>query len=277
MSEPRTFPAGEPDGTAIRRPRSDPARRLALAVGGVLAIVLTGSAGIQMIDHTSGEVRRIEHRVFPATVERVRVTTPSGSIRIAGTDDHQVGVDGRLSGTVKVPAMSAGLDGTTLVVRAHCPVFWDCEASFDLRVPAGVAVDVESSSGDVQASDLRAPVRLSTSSGDVVVRRVAGSVSLHTSSGDIRASDVSARTLSASTSSGDVTLEAASVPENVSAHSSSGDVRIIVPRGGDAYDVTVDTSSGDRTVAVRTDPLSSHRLRATTGSGDVSVRYADEP
>jgi DUF4097 and DUF4098 domain-containing protein YvlB len=249
---------------------------LALGVGGVLALVLTGFAGLQVINNTSGEVRRIEHRVFPATVERVRLSTSSGSIRVTGADDHQVNVDGRLSGTVKVPAMTARLDGTTLVVQAHCPVFWNCEASFDLRVPAGVAVEAEISSGDVQASDLRAPVRLSTSSGDVVVRRVAGSVSLHTSSGDIRASDVSARTLTADTSSGDVTLEVASVPADVSAHTSSGDVRIIVPRSRDAYDVTVDTSSGDRTVAVRTDPLSTHRLRATTGSGDVSVRYAPE-
>jgi hypothetical protein len=249
---------------------------LALGVGGVLALVLTGVAGIQVISNTSGEVRRIEHRVFPTTVERVRVTTPDGSIRVAGTDDHQVVVDGRLSGTLKVPTMSARLDGTTLKVQAHCAVFWDCGASFDLRVPAGVAVEAESSSGDVQASDLRAPVRLSTASGTVVVRRVAGAVSLHTSSGDIRAGDVSARTLTAHTSSGDVTLEMSGVPEDVEADTSSGDVRITVPRGGDAYDVTADTSSGDRTVAVRTDPLSSRRLRATTSSGDVSVRYVPE-
>src|SRR5262249_31479421 len=151
MSEPGTLPPREPDGTGTQRPRPDPARMLAFGVGGVLALVLTGLAGLQVINNTSGEVRRIEHRVFPATVARVRLTPWSGWIRVAGTDDHQVAVDGRLSGTVKVPVMSARLDGTTLVVRAHCPEFWNCEASFDLRVPAGVAVEAESSSGDVQA------------------------------------------------------------------------------------------------------------------------------
>jgi DUF4097 and DUF4098 domain-containing protein YvlB len=100
-------------------------------------------------------------------------------------------------------------------------------------------------------------------------------LALRSSSGDVEATGVDVGDIDARTSSGDVTVELGSAPRQVDTVTSSGDVLVVVPYvlGDVYYDVEADTSSGDRVVDVRTDPLSDRRIEAHTGSGDVTVRY----
>jgi len=76
---------------------------------------------------------------------------------------------------------------------------------FVVRVPAGVAVDIENNVGNVSATGLRGDFRGDTGSGDVMVRDVTGDVEGDTGSGDVRVEGVTGE-LSVDTGSGDAVV-----------------------------------------------------------------------
>jgi DUF4097 and DUF4098 domain-containing protein YvlB len=256
-------------------------RFAALALGGLIAAAGAGFAGVELVDHTSGEAHHVERRAFH-DVQHLRVRSDSGDIRVVGTSSDVLEVEGRFSGSISTPEMSVRRAGGAVEVSADCGAFFfDCNAEFEVRLPAGTAIDAETSSGDVEAEGLAAActATLRTSSGDVGVRgSTCERITLRSSSGDINAEQVAATDIVARTSSGDLDVTTTTSPRRVEARTSSGDVTVVVPHDpAVAYDVDADTSSGDREVDVRTDPLSQRPIRAFTSSGDVSVGYASEP
>gem|GEM_PF-1397579 len=262
-------PAGDPRGGA---------RVAVLVIGALLAVTLAVAAGIQSVNLTTGQERRDEHVALPASVDRLEVRTSSGDLTFTGTAGDEAVVDARLSGTVHPPRLKVEIDGHTARVHADCEwqIMLSCEATLRLAVPAGVTVVGRSSSGDVQASGLTGPVDLRTSSGNVSADDCSGEARLSTSSGNVRATRLGSVTVSAHTSSGNVTLDMAVAPQKVDASSSSGNVRVTVPLGSATYDATAHTSSGSDSVRVATDPRSPRRIDARSSSGDVSIRYPDE-
>ncbi len=259
----------------------NPGRFAALALGGLIVIVGAGFGGIELVEQTSGEVHHVERRSFH-DAQLLQVRSGSGDIRVVGTSSDVLEVEGHFSSSVRVPEMSVRQSGGTVEVSTDCGTFFfDCNADFEIRLPASTTIDAETSSGDVEAAELAAActATLRTSSGDVSVRDSScDKVTLRSSSGGINAEQVEVTDIDARTSSGDVDIITTTNPRHVDARTSSGDVTVIVPFDpAVAYDVDVDTSSGDREVGVRTDPLSERSLRATTSSGDVSVGYASEP
>ncbi|WP_305789019.1 DUF4097 family beta strand repeat-containing protein [Symbioplanes lichenis] len=181
-----------------------------------------------------------------------------------------------------------------------------------VRVPAGSAVAAQVPAADVELRGRYSTVRvdassatitldtatgdahLKTTSGDVEVGQVGGALSAGSGSGQVRIGDVTGDVI-AHSSSGAVRIGSAA--GSVRAGSSSGDVEIGALRSGRA---DLKTSSGDVTVGVvagtsvwldlttssgRTNsdlPMTGApaggaaalELRATTASGDISVRRA---
>jgi hypothetical protein len=232
-------------------------RILALVVGGGLAVILTICSALNVAGWTVGTAHRSEHRVLRGDLQQVRIDGGSGDVTLVPTSGRNVVVDSRAEGTLWLPKLDTRIDGDRVTVNGHCHVvvFGSCGATFVVHVPAGVAVRVRASSGDVRASGLSGPVALETSSGDVA------------------GTELSAAVVSAHADSGDVDVDLVSAPRSVSASASSGDVSITVPRGDEAYDAQVESSFGDRHVGVRTDPGSARRLRAVTSAGDVTIGY----
>jgi hypothetical protein len=150
--------------------------------------------------------------------------------------------------------------------------FGGCDTSYVVVVPRTVKVTAESSSGDLQASDLSGGADLKSSSGDVEARTIAGDLRLRSSSGDLEAHDLAATTVDVGTSSGDVELTFDSPPTDVKVESSSGDVTVKVP-SDQPYKVEAETSSGDKQVFA-SDPSSTGSISVTTSSGDVDVERA---
>ena len=254
----------------------DPGRFAALAVGALLALGGTMIGGFQIVEWTSGRVEHVDHRVFPEGVERIRAHVGNGDIQLTGTAGAEVEVEARLGGRISVPELRAKqADGLLDVWIACGGPFWSCSADIEIRVPSGVPVEVRTSAGDIKALDLESPARLRSGAGDIRVEGASGGeLTMSTAAGDVRATDIGAPLVDADSASGDVLVELSAMPDDVDASSSSGDVRITVPDDGAAYNADVRTGSGDTRVGVRTDPLSPHRLRASTGSGDVSIGYA---
>jgi hypothetical protein len=225
---------------------------------------------------------------------RLVVHSSSGNVTVTGTSRDDIAGTAKRTWSFVQPKVTTTHVGDAVELSVSCG--WNisgyCGASFDLQVPAGTAVDLETSSGDVTATGLHADATLRTSSGNASATGVTGNVTAHSSSGDVTAtgvtgtlsldtdsgtiavSDSAAPRVDASTSSGDVRIDLAADSEAIDARTSSGGVAIRLPdTAGVAYRLDLHTDSGTTSGQVRTDPSSSRTITASTSSGDVSVAY----
>ena len=106
------------------------------------------------------------------------------------------------------------VDGDRLVVESErhsgsfsFSIFGSHYAYLDveIRMPASLAVEVDSGSGDIDARDL-ASLDFDAGSGDLNVENVAGELVVSVGSGDVEGSDIGRFRLK-STGSGDITLD----------------------------------------------------------------------
>jgi hypothetical protein len=270
------------------------AERLAgLLVGGGLALVFVLWAAFGVAGWTIGTASRTQHRVIPGPVNALRIDGTSGNdVAIEAGSGPDATVDSVAHGSFRAPRVRVEANGASIRVSGGCRSFWlgRCHVDITVRVPPGTAVQVDASSGDVSASGLSGPVRLSTSSGDVSASDLSGPAALHSgsgdtdahelagtaslvsSSGDVEGNGLTSPAVEAHAGSGDVDLLFSTAPQSVDAETGSGDVSLLVPRTA-AYAVHAETSSGHGVVGVRTDPHASRVLRARTGSGDINVLY----
>lgn len=254
-----------------RSGRSGMAGWLAVGVPLTAAALLFGSLNLVAL---VGSQSSVDTHTYHAAVSRVDVAISSGDVRIRRGHDGQVTVRESLTWAFWQPPASQRVSGGTLSVRTRCGfrVVARCQADYDVTVPAGVAVRVATSSGDVTVDRVLGSLTLGTSSGDIEVHGGRGALLAHTGSGSIEVTGSRAATVRTQTGSGDVALDFGQPPERVDAHTGSGDVRVLVP-GHDRYRVDGHTGSGDRSVSVVQDPDADRSITATTGSGDVKVGY----
>lgn len=267
-----------------------PGRRTALAVGLVVALTLIAFGSINVASALGQTTERIS-TTYRLRSDRLSVDVGSGDLRIVGDSGREVRVTTRLRYGLWKPAVEASSTATGLRLASSCHWLGFCDVDYTIAVPAGTALDLVTSSGDVTVRDVTGTVVARTSSGDMVLERLTGaSVEARSSSGDVRATDVTGRRLAlrassgdirgvrlgssevaARASSGDVRLDLRTAPDRVAAHTGSGDVRVELPRPEDGYHVRVDTGSGDATVEVPVNDGSDREIEATTGSGDVRL------
>lgn len=151
---------------------------------------------------------------------------------------------------------------------------------YNIRVPARYNVDLSTSGGDIDVSNLGGEAKVHTSGGDIKLASISGAVDAHTSGGDIHVDSTNGPTLlrtsggdievgrangrvDAKTSGGSIDIDYAA--STVSARSSGGSIRI-----KDALDaVDASTSGGSIHARISRQPRGDTRL--TTSGGDVVV------
>ena len=162
---------------------------------------------------------------------------------------------------------------------------------YEIHVPRSLALEIETSFGDVTAEEVSASLTVETGSGKTLVRRPVengpggakvlsrsgsveidgwnapgGSLSVETTSGDILGEGLSARSLALSSRTGDVTLTKIQTVAEASLESVSGDVS--VSGGSVGTRVGVKTQSGD----VSVQNLRAEQMTLETVSGDASLQ-----
>jgi hypothetical protein len=159
-------------------------------------------------------------------------------------------------------------DGSTLVVerkessRINPDMLLKGYVSIEITatVPAGIALDFLTGSGDLKIDDRAAAISIRSGSGDVAVGNAGAGFDMRSGSGDVRLQ--SARgTVKASTGSGDIFLGTIEGDTRVSTGSGEIDIENIVG------DLSLGTGSGDITVAASRGTAS-----VKTGSGDIEFR-----
>ena len=213
---------------------------------------------------------------YPVQGGALTVQTGSADLELRSDDVREITVTKKFDRNVFGSEPSEKYsDGKLEIKDTGCGFLsFGCATDYVVTVPKDVKVTIESTSGDLKASDLPAGASLKTSSGGIEVHAIGGDLSLKSSSGGVEAQDLTATSVTSQSSSGSVDLSFSGAPSSVQAESSSGDVTVRVPAGSETYKLETDTSSGDRsTESLRTDPDSSRTIKAKTSSGDVTVEY----
>ena len=177
-------------------------------------------------------------------VQALRVDGGDGDVHLTGAPSGSaLTVVEHITDGLTSPSRLARLGaGGVLHLSGGCTVVFSnsCGVSYTIAVPAGVAVDADSGSGNVDAQGIRA-----------------SHVHLDSGNGDVTATfDQAPTQLDASSGNGDVTLTVPNVTYAVHASSSNGNV-------------------ADSTL--RIDPSSPRTITASSGNGDVTIRAVGAP
>ncbi|GAB2653643.1 DUF4097 family beta strand repeat-containing protein [Kribbella swartbergensis] len=255
---------GRPPSTLSTERRYGIAISVALILGGVYW-ALTGLT----------EDTKVSHDSYPVVGQALTIEVRSADVEVRSGDGSEIRIERRFERNIFGSDPKESYEDGKLELRDTACGFlsFGCDTNYVLTVPKDVKVTLESSSGDLKVSGVPAGADLKSSSGSIEVHDVGGALQMESSSGDLEAHGLTATTVSTQSSSGSVDLDFATAPQSVESESSSGDVTIQVPSGPESYKLETDTSSGDETTNVRSDPAATRTIKAKTSSGDVKVEY----
>ncbi|MGW2161773.1 DUF4097 family beta strand repeat-containing protein [Nonomuraea sp. NPDC001699] len=220
--------------------------------GGLLAaaLVLTG-CGLESLGGSSNQ-DTVSYEVKDK-VSKLQVKSDAGDVVITETDGPAV----RVIETLRwrnddKPKPQHKVEAQALFVTYDCPSNWgSCSVDYKIEIPKGMAVDLDSGSGDI------------------TLRALSGQLTADLGSGDLDGSGMTGKKAYVKAGSGNVELKYAAAPDSTELECGSGDIVLKVPAG--AYNVKTDVDSGDSAVSVKSDPSSPRTISLTAGSGDVAL------
>jgi hypothetical protein len=173
------------------------------------------------------------------------VGSSSSSLQVRRVDDYTFG---------HVAQEQRSLTSGVLHISSRCPkiVLGSCSASYELEVPQSVAVNVQTTAGDVRMTGFSGDAALATHSGNVDVEAYCGF------------------NLSARSGFGNLHVATACAPQRLDLVTSSGDAVALVPPGH--YRIGASSGSGrQRVTGVTRDPRALFSIDVHSSSGAVSV------
>ena len=295
---------------------------LVIAIAG--SLLLPGPAPAETV--TAREQSRATVEARGVTV--LRVENPRGLVQVRPSTDGRIHLTAlklssaseswRAEQWARETRVETSIEGGRYVVRVRYPqrqairvnLFRLFKGDFDFpgvevrlafEIPARLAVQLETASGDLESFDLAGPQELSTVSGDIEVRNAGAPVQISTTSGNVTGAGLgrtrvrgvsgdvtldgvrgfldirstsgtleirgAADSVVMSTVSGDVWLDGA--PRGIDAGTTSGDVVIDGDAGGV---VRLRSTSGEVRLGL---DRGLRRAEASTVSGSIHVRLAD--
>jgi DUF4097 and DUF4098 domain-containing protein YvlB len=216
-----------------------------LAAGALVGFGLTGC----------GLARSTEMRSYQVDgrVDRLDVDSQDGDVEVRAGDGPV-----RVTETVHYrgakPSTTHAVEGGTLDLRNDdCagPRF-NCSVAYLVELPAGTAVKVRTSSGEIRLSGLT------------------GDVTVDTSAGEISGTGLGSAHTLAHTSAGKITLRYTAAPSAVDAKTSAGEVDIRLA-GAESYAIDADTRAGHTRIEVPTDPAATRKISAHSSAGGITI------
>jgi len=201
----------------------------------------------------SRPLQRTQSYLVSSHVGRILLRADVGAVSITGADRSTISITAHLVYRGRAPVVTRRVTHHWLDLGYACPPgSRDCGVSFDLTVPRRIGAILRLGVGDIRLSGL------------------AGVISAYTSTGRIQASGMATQTIVLDTGTGMISAGFTVPPQLVYARANTGSIGIRVP-SGTAYKVTASTQVGSVRVAVAQAAASSHVIRATTGTGTVTV------
>jgi hypothetical protein len=147
--------------------------------------------------------------------------------------------------------------GGTLTIVSRCPeqVLGSCRVTYRLTVPDNVPLEIETTSGSVRVTGVRASVHVTTGDGAITATGFCGFL------------------LRASSDSGNVRAASECSADRLELRSRSGDVRVVVPSG--RYQIDAQSDSGTSRIRGLTNvDEAPFQIQALSTSGNVFVEAA---
>lgn len=266
-------------------------RRKLLLPGLIVAVAVIAFGAYNLVALVAHDQTRENVRLDG--IDTIDIELSAGSVKLVGAPGTGVNGDRVVDSGLRAPRYSETVNGSTLTLRANCPVFsgFRCKVRYELTVPAGVrvtghnsgggieidgvngTVDVSSSGGGIDLTRTGGAVKASSSGGGINASGASGSLDLDSSGGGIKVTDGRGDQVIARSSGGGVTVQMVVDPTNIDASSSGGGVTVNVPNDGQGYAVDAHSSGGDTKVSVNTNSQSPRRIRADSSGGGVTVAY----
>ena len=208
----------------------------------------------------------LEHQIGPRGRFTLRAASGEVSVRGVEGDRVRVAVDDReaFEREFSVEARDGSLDIRQREKLGFNPFSRGNSVDFEVEVPHGAGVMIDTASGDVEALDLDGDKRFRTASGEIGLHRLAGPVDVETVSGDIDLEGQAPVDLQIKSVSGDIKVR---VPRlrRLDMGTTSGDMWLDAELHGDGP-FALRSISGDATIVGR----SGFRVEAEAITGDLS-------
>ena len=178
-----------------------------------------------------------------------------------------------LSGTAAKPGHSSWtLSGDTLQLGIDCSgLVFSCGSRFQVAVPPGMAVTVNSGSNTDTVSGLSAPVTVNGNQGGVNISGVSGPLQVSTGSGSVTATALRSPAVQVTTNQGSADISFAAAPQSVTVRCSTGNATVRVPTNGHQYHVLVSSGTGSASSNVPDDRQSSSVVQVSSSTHDATV------
>ena len=141
---------------------------------------------------------------------------------------------------------------------------------YEITVPAGVALNLRSGSGDVEVDNVGRYLSAQSGSGNVRAHGVHGPAAMESGSGDIELEEESQGDVKVRTGSGSIRVRG--LDGGFMAKTGSGDIEADGTLLGQA-----NLTTGSGSVRLHLNPDAHFNLEAETGSGDIRVRFPGAP
>ncbi len=258
-------------GTSVGTSRRN---RPLLVVGLVLLLLVIGTGAWFLITRVFlRSTVDLSAQVAAGNATSVTVQVDNADVVVRPSTDGQVRVHATGSAAGSDPVVTAAPSGAGIEIRAVCGSSWLSWCSLDVTVelPTALPMTVNGDNGDVEVSGLAGAISVYTDNGRITLDGPAAQVTAVSDNGDVVIDDSRATELKVETDNGDVTVTNLIAPTVLTADTDNGGIEIKVP--GDAkYIVATSTDNGSVDVKVGVDSDSNHRITATTGNGDISIR-----
>jgi len=239
----------------------------------LLLTALLGVTTVALADNTFDKTLNVSGQAD------LYVSTGSGNIHISPGNSNQIHIIGhvhagwsafgdvnsRIQHIVENPPIVQNGNSVRVGEVSDHSLFNNISIDYDVTVPADVALNLHSGSGDVETNNVGRFLSAGSGSGNVRIRGSHGPLDIESGSGDLQVDDAGPGDVKAKTGSGNIRVNGFSGSFN--AKTGSGDIEAYgrLQNGG-----MISTGSGD--VRLHLTPDSRFTLEGATGSGDIRVK-----
>jgi len=252
-----------------------------LIAGTALLMVSTAAFGL---DH------QFERTLNVSSQPDLYVATGSGNITIHSGNDSQIHIVGHVHAGWSMFGVGGTLGGVNERIRRvieNPPVvqngnsvrvgesndhdlYNNISIDYDISVPAAVALNLHSGSGDIEVDHVGRYLSATSGSGNVRAHGIHGPAELGTGSGDIELGEEGLGDVKAKTGSGNIKVQG--LNGGLTARSGSGDIE-----GDGRLTGAANLSAGSGNIKLHLTPDAHFNLEASTGSGDIHVNFPGAP
>lgn len=254
-------------------------RRALIGAGLAMTALLVGTSALISVNALARQTVR-EESTYAFSGKAISIDLKIGEVEIVPSQqDDEISVRRVLTYGLRRPHVSERIDGDYFRVSdGDCavPVMASCEVKWLLQVPRDMSVEVTTRHGEITASGLTGPVKLTSQTGTVRARALSGAaIQLLSHTGNVVGMDMRSKRVVATSDSGDVSVAFRSPPTLMRGRSKTGAVGVVLPDGDETYKISADTT-GSKTLSARSDPTSPYVVTVASDSGRVSVLQSPE-